>query len=84
MDAAHAEWEEQAQVVGEVLQEAGMDAARRVLVALNKADRLDVPDRESRVAEAAARGWEAVLVSATTGEGVEGLRAALAAAKPAP
>jgi len=78
VDAAHAEWEEQAQVVGEVLQEAGMDAARRVLVALNKADRLDAPDRESRVAEAAARGWEAVLVSAATGEGVEGLRAQLA------
>ena len=77
VDAAHPEWEAQAQVVGEVLQEAGLDPNHRMLVALNKADRLDAADREGRLAEAAARGWEAVLVSAVTGEGVEGLRAAL-------
>jgi len=88
VDASHKEWEEQAQVVGEVLDEArgqgtgdgGQErTAQRVVVAMNKADRLDAADREARLAEAASRGWEAVLVSAVTGEGVEGLRAKLAA-----
>ncbi len=98
VDAAHPEWEEQAQVVGEVLEEAGMrdegrgardegrgardggrGKSRRMVVVLNKADRLDPADRAARLSEAAARGWEAVLVSATPGEGVEALRAGLGA-----
>jgi GTP-binding protein HflX len=88
VDASHPEWEEQAQVVGEVLEEArgqgsgvgGQEGApQRVVVAMNKSDRLDAADRAARMAEAASRGWETVLVSAATGEGIEALRGRLAA-----
>ncbi len=79
VDAAHQDWEEQAAVVFEALAEAGLGAEKRIVVALNKVDRLDEADRADRLRMAQERGWEAVLVSATTGEGLEGLRAALSA-----
>ena len=77
VDASHHDWEEQASVVGEVLAEAGLEGSKRVVVALNKADQLDEPDRERRLRMASERGWEAMLVSARTGAGLEGLRAAI-------
>jgi GTP-binding protein HflX len=71
VDVAHPGWEEQASVVFEVLAEAGLGDAKRVVVALNKADRLDEADRARRLLAAQERGWEAVLVSASTGEGLD-------------
>ncbi len=79
VDAAHPGWEDQAIVVMEALAEAGLDVSKPVLVALNKADRLDEADGEARLGEAQARGWEAVLVSATNGNGLAGLRRRAAA-----
>ena len=84
VDAAHSDWEEQAAVVGEVLTEAGLEPTKRVIVVLNKADQLDDPDREERLRNARERGWEAVLVSAKTGTGLEELRAALGGVIPEP
>jgi GTP-binding protein HflX len=79
VDASHPDWEEQAQVVGEVLQEAGLASGVPVVMVLNKCDRLTSEEREALAAEVARRGWEAVLVSAKTGEGMEGVAAAVAA-----
>jgi GTP-binding protein HflX len=79
VDVSHTDWEEQAAVVGEVLAEAGVGDTRRVVVALNKADKLDEADREHRLRVAQDRGWEAVLVSALKGDGVEKLSNAVAA-----
>jgi GTP-binding protein HflX len=73
VDASHPEWEAQAQVVGEVLQEAGLKTGVPVVMVLNKCDRLTSEEREALAAEVARRGWEAVLVSAKTGEGMEGV-----------
>jgi GTPase len=77
VDVSHTDWEEQASVVGEVLAEAGLGDTRRVVVALNKADKLDEADREHRLRAAQDRGWEAVLVSAVKGSGLEALRSTL-------
>ena len=77
VDAAHHDWEEQARVVGETLTAAGLSDDRRVVVALNKADRLDAADRASLLESARERGWRAVLVSALDGSGLGDLRAAL-------
>ncbi len=83
VDAAHPAWEDQAQVVGDALQEAGLDGAgaRRVVVALNKVDRLDAGSREQVARAAAARGWESALVSAAKGEGVDALGRLLVGAR---
>jgi GTP-binding protein HflX len=72
VDASHADWEEQAGVVGEALDQAGLNG-HRVVVVLNKADRLDEADRIARLQAAQARGWEAVVVSATNGSGLNDL-----------
>jgi GTP-binding protein HflX len=79
VDASHHDWEEQASVVGEALGAAGLEESKRVIVALNKADRLDEADRADRLQMAQDRGWQAVLVSAMTGEGMDQLREALSA-----
>ena len=76
MDASHPSWEEQAEVVGEVLESAGLGASR-VIAVLNKADRLGDEDKERVLGQAEAMGWEAVLVSAVTREGLEELKQAL-------
>jgi len=80
VDVSHHDWEEQASVVGEALAAAGLDEHKKLVVALNKCDRLDDADRTDRLQMARDRGWEAVLVSATTGEGLEQLRSALVSA----
>jgi GTP-binding protein HflX len=77
VDVSHHDWEEQASVVGEALGAAGLEESKRVVVALNKCDRLDEADRADRLQMAQDRGWQAVLVSATTGEGMDQLREAL-------
>jgi GTP-binding protein HflX len=76
VDVSHPAWEHQAAVVGEVLEEllGAEPAARRVIVALNKADLLAGPLREDRLRSAVSRGWRVVVTSALTGEGVEELR----------
>jgi GTPase len=81
VDAAHHDWEEQASVVGETLTAAGLGEERRVVVAFNKVDRLDTADRTRLLDSARDRGWQAVLVSATTGSGLGDLRDTLLAAE---
>jgi GTP-binding protein HflX len=83
VDAAHHDWEEQAAVVGEVLHEAGVDAGAKVVVALNKADRLDEAERRAVLKTARERGWEVIGVSALRGTGIEELRCAVARARTA-
>jgi len=78
VDVAHPDWQEQAYVVGEALHESGLGGGSRVVVALNKADRLPSNEAESRLRAARERGWEAVLVSALTKEGLGRLGAELA------
>ena len=80
VDAAHAAWEDQARVVDAALEEAGVSGERRVVVALNKADRLGDEERADRLASARDRGWEALLVSATTRDGLEELSRGLTSA----
>jgi GTP-binding protein HflX len=83
VDVSRPAWEEQMAVVGEVLEDAGLrdgGTAGRVILALNKADRLDEADREARLGAARARGWEAVLVSAVKGSGLSDLATAVTAA----
>lgn len=76
VDVAHPAWEDQARVVGEVLEEAEVPR-RPVIMALNKVDLLGGPDRLALQRLAADRGWEAVLTSAATGAGVQELLDAL-------
>ena len=78
VDASHHDWEEQAAVVFEVLAEAGIGSDKRIIVALNKADQLDDADRDDRLRLAQERGWRPVLVSATTGMGLDELKLAVA------
>ena len=83
VDVSHPAWGEQAQVVGEALEAAGPrddGTGGRIVVALNKADRLEEADREDRLSAAQAQGWEAVLVSAVKGSGLSDLAAAVTAA----
>ena len=80
VDASHPAWQQQAEVVGEVL--GGLvstGAGPRVVMALNKADRLDAGDLATRLREAEARGWEAAATSAVSAGGVGDLAARLAA-----
>jgi GTP-binding protein HflX len=79
VDASHPAWEQQAEVVGEVLQGLGVDGSGpRVVMALNKADLLAPDVAEEPAREAARRGWEAVVTSAARGTGVAALGAAVA------
>ena len=77
VDASHPAWEDQAEVVGEVLHGVLADGGRvpRVVVALNKMDLVPPDERARRLGEAAARGWEATATSAATGSGVAELGA---------
>lgn len=88
VDVSHPAWEDQARVVGEVIDEAGgheegkpggrgSGSASRILMALNKVDALDGADRRELERLAADRGWRAVQTSAVTLEGVPELRSAL-------
>ncbi|HSM14556.1 MAG TPA: GTPase HflX [Thermoanaerobaculia bacterium] len=69
VDRSHPRWEEQQRVAEEVLEELGVDP-RRILLVANKVDRLpaDEPIDPSAIA-----------VSARTGEGLDRLRAVIAA-----
>lgn len=82
VDVSRPDWEEQASVVGEALAEAGMEEGKRMVVALNKADRLDAVDRADRLRVAEGHGWQSVLVSAQTGQGLDGLREGIGSAVP--
>ena len=78
VDASHPAWEQQAEVVGEVLHGLGVDGTgTRVVMALNKADLLAPVAAEEPAREAARRGWDAVVTSATRGTGVAALGAAV-------
>jgi len=78
-DIASPDSDAQCADVEKVLAEIGVeaDAGRRIVVVWNKADLLDGAARAD--ADEAARRAGAVMVSATTGEGLDALRAALAA-----
>ena len=84
VDASHPAWDLQAEVVGEVLHglaDGGPSegVGPRILMALNKLDRLAPNERVARLRDAEARGWDAVGTSAVTAGGVEGLKARLGA-----
>ncbi|HUK64323.1 MAG TPA: GTPase HflX, partial [Dongiaceae bacterium] len=80
VDASHPAWEQQAEVVNEVLHDlAGTsdgDAppAPRVLMALNKVDLLSDAEREAVLSDVTRRGWEGVATSAVTRAGADSLR----------
>ncbi len=83
VDASHPAWDLQAEVVMEVLHGLVADggggggapaSGPRVIVALNKVDRLSSNEREARLRDAEARGWEAAGTSAITKGGVESLK----------
>jgi GTPase len=76
VDASHPEWLSQVHVVDETLSASGL-GGRPLVMALNKADRLDEADREHRLREAEALGFPAVLVSALKDSGLEPLGAAV-------
>ena len=83
VDASHAAWDLQAEVVGEALhgmvaEGAAAGSGPRMLMALNKVDRLSSNERDQRLREAEARGWDAVATSAVAKGGVDGLRARMA------
>jgi GTP-binding protein HflX len=73
VDASHARWEEQTEVGDVILADLEVDPAR-VLVVLNKIDRLG----------GEAPSGRGIPVSARTGEGLEELRAAIRARMPTP
>ena len=72
VDVSHPAWREQVAVVGETLAGAGLEK-QPVVLALNKADRLEAPERAQHLAEAEAMGFPSVLVSAVRREGLEAL-----------
>jgi GTP-binding protein HflX len=80
VDASHPAWQHQADAVGEVLEQIGLDGApQRIVVALNKMDLLASHEREALAREAEVRGWEAEPVSAVVGMGLERLKIRLVA-----
>ncbi len=80
VDASHPAWEEQAEVVGEALHGLSASVAEahavptRLVMALNKADRLAPIEAMSRLRDAQGRGWEGALTSAVSEGGAEGLK----------
>jgi GTP-binding protein HflX len=77
IDASHSGWEEQKQVVDEVLTDLGL-AGRPQLLVFNKVDRLTHEEEEAWRERAAVEfGRPAVFVSAVEEGGLEPLRAAL-------
>ena len=79
VDVSHNDWREQAETVLETLAEAGVGPEKPMVVALNKADRLDAPEADRRLREATEAGWNAVLTSALAADGLESLKGRLAA-----
>jgi GTP-binding protein HflX len=79
VDASHHEWPDQARVVREVLETIGADA-HPALTVFNKADRL-TPEEIRRLQQ---EHPDAVVVSATRGDGLEALKRALARRLPEP
>ena len=78
VDASHPAWEQQAEVVGEALHGLGVDGeGPRMVMALNKSDRLSPDERAQRLREAEARGWKAAATSALTAAGSRSLVARL-------
>jgi GTP-binding protein HflX len=74
VDASHPAWEQQAEVVGEVLAGLREDGRGfRIVMALNKIDRLQTNELRSRLRDAELRGWEATATSAVSRGGVETL-----------
>ena len=79
IDASHAGWEEQRQVVGDVLEELGLHATETILV-FNKVDRLTHSEVEARRARVRALDPRpAVFVSAHQEETLEALKETLKA-----
>jgi GTP-binding protein HflX len=79
IDASHADWEEQAQVVRDVLQDLGLRDAERIQV-FNKVDRLTHAEEEAlRERVRALEPRPAVFVSAHQPESLESLRETLKA-----
>ena len=80
-DISHAETEAQRADVEQVLAELGIDAEAadaRIMEVGNKVDRLDADAREeTSSARPSAAGRGLLLVSATTGEGIDALLAAI-------
>ena len=79
VDASHPAWDLQAEVVGEVLHGLAPDgegsgAVPRIVMALNKSDKLSSNERLARLRDADARGWEAAATSAITAGGVDALK----------
>ena len=74
VDAAHPAWEEQVQVVEDVMEEMGLEQ-KHVIYVLNKADLL--PDPAAFVAQVRERYPHAVLTSTVAAGGVAALRDAL-------
>ncbi|HKJ01599.1 MAG TPA: GTPase HflX [Longimicrobiales bacterium] len=79
IDASHADWEEQRQVVREVLEDLGLDKAERIMV-FNKVDRLTHAEEESlRARVRALESRPAVFVSAHQAASLEAVRETLKA-----
>ncbi|MDF1503035.1 GTPase HflX [Roseisolibacter sp. H3M3-2] len=78
IDASHPSWEEQREVVEEVLAEIGAQE-RPVLYVFNKTDALEPETVEALRQRAHGEGIDAVFVSALAPDGLAGLRAALRA-----
>ena len=76
IDASHPSWEEQREVVEQVLTEIGAQE-RPVLYVFNKTDALEPATVEALRQRAEGEGIEAVFVSALAPEGLAALRAAL-------
>ena len=72
VDVAHGDWHQQVEVVNETLASAGLEG-RLVVLALNKADLLDEPDRQQRLREASGLSFRAVTVSAVRRAGLDEL-----------
>ena len=79
VDAAHPNLHERIAVVDETLASLGLSARPKLLV-LNQADRLRGPEGEARREAVFAEFPQAVFTSATTGEGLPGLRSRIAEA----
>lgn len=79
IDASHPDWEEQLQVVGEVLEELGLRDAERILV-FNKVDRITHAEEEAlRERTRALDPRPAVFVSAHQADSLEALKGTLKA-----
>ncbi|APE45365.1 GTPase HflX [Sulfitobacter alexandrii] len=78
-DISHAETEEQAHDVREILTSLGVDKDTRTFEVWNKLDLL-APDTAEAMRQRAERDADVIAISAITGEGLEGLQTAVAEA----